>query len=188
MQTILAGHVDTQQRAQDVMARLRERGIALGDMQAFYVTPPGQHGDFPIGGDEYADRDAKHAHKDQLKGAAIGSAAGLAAGGIAAAVVPPLAPVIIAGVTGVGALAGSVAGAAAGGQTQEESEQSDDPHPQLHEGGLMIAVRSTPQTEAAILETLRASGVREIERASGEWRDGHWVDFDPKKPAEKIDE
>jgi phage tail tape-measure protein len=187
MQTILAGHVHTQERAQQVMSQLRERGIALGDMQAFYVTPPGQHGQFPIGGDEYADRDAKDAHRGQLKGAAIGSVAGLAAGGIAAAVVPPLAPVIIAGVTGVGALAGSVAGAGAAAQSKEESDRSDDPQPQLHEGGLMIAVRATPDTEVAIVETLRAAGVTDIERARGSWRDGHWVDFDPKKPAQKLD-
>lgn len=187
MQTILAGHIDTHEHAQQLMARLRERGIALGDMQAFYVNPPGQHGDFPIGGDEYADRDAKEAPKGQAKGAAIGAAAGLAAGGVAAAVAPPLAPVIIAGVTGVGALAGSVAGAVSAGKSPEESAQSADPQPQLHEGGLMIAVRATPQTEAAIVETMRAAGVRDLERATGEWRDGHWVDFDPKRPARKID-
>jgi hypothetical protein len=91
-------------------------------------------------------------------------------------------------VTGVGALAGSVAGAVSAGRSPDESEQSDDPQPQVHEGGLMIAVRVTPQTEATVLETMQSAGVQDIEKTTGQWRDGHWVDFDPKRPARKVGE
>lgn len=182
MQTILAGRIETQERAERVMAELRERGVALGDMQAFYLTPPGQRAHFPIGGDEYADRDARESHKGQAKGAAAGAAAGLVAGGLAAAAIPPLAPVLLAGVTGVGALAGSVAGAVSSGKSKEESDQSEDPQPQARRGGLMLAVRVTSTTEAAVREVLDDAGVRDIERATGEWRDGQWVDFDPTEP------
>ena len=187
MQTILAGRVDTQQRAEQLIAQLSERGVALGDMQAFYLPPPGQRARFAIGGDEYADRDAKEAPKGQAKGAAIGAAAGLVAGGLAAAAIPPLAPVILAGVTGVGALAGTVAGAVSSSKSQEESDRTDDPQPQARRGGLMVAVRVTPQTEPAVLDAFQAAEVQDIERARGEWRDGQWVDFDPSHQPDRID-
>jgi hypothetical protein len=185
MQTILSGRVETQECAERVMAELRERGVALGDMQAFYLTPPGQRANFPIGGDEYADHDAKEAHNGQAKGAAVGSVAGLVAGGLAAAAIPPLAPVLLAGITGVGALAGSVAGAVSSGRSKEESERSDDPQPQARRGGLMLAVRVTPQSEPIVREVLDDAGVGDIERATGEWRDGQWVDFEPTEPSQR---
>lgn len=188
MQTILAGRIETQERADQLLAQLRDHGVALADMQAFYLTPPGQRAKFPIGGDEYADPHAKKAPEGQASGAAVGAVAGLVAGGVAAAAVPPLAPVIIAGVTGVGALAGSVAGAVSGAKSAEEAEQAPDTEAPARHGGLMVAVRVTPTTEAAVLETLQAAGAQDIERASGEWRDGHWVDFDPSQAPQRIDE
>jgi hypothetical protein len=33
---------------------------------------------------------------------------------------------------------------------------------------------------------LRGQGVMDIERAAGEWRDGAWVDFDPRRTPELI--
>jgi hypothetical protein len=189
MQTILAARVETQQRADQLMATLAERGVAAGDMQVFYVNPPGQHAEFPVGGDQHADRGAQDAHKGQLSGAAIGAAAGLAAGGLAAAVLPPLAPAVLAGVTGVGALAGSVAGAVVASRTDEEAEPAaaEDPQPVARRGGLMLAVRVTPQSEAAVLDAMRAAGATDVERAVGEWRDGSWVDFDPLEPPHAVD-
>jgi hypothetical protein len=191
MQKIIAGRVETQQRAEELMATLRERGVAMSDMQAFYLTSPGQRAQFPIGGDQYADPDAEGAPQRQAKGVALGAAAGLAVGGIAAAAVPPLAPVIIAGVTGVGALAGSVAGAVSG--TEPASEPSEDDESRGEEehgrqGGMMVAVRVTPATETAVVEAFEASGAEAIERATGKWRDGRWVDFDPLEAPDKIDQ
>ncbi len=55
MATIIAARVETQQRADELMAQLQARGIRSDDMQAFYVNPPGQHGTYPIGGDMDAD-------------------------------------------------------------------------------------------------------------------------------------
>lgn len=188
MQTIIAGLVETQQRAERLIEQLRGLGVAAGDMQAFYLPPPGQRANYPVGGDEYADRDAKDAQKGQAAGAAIGSVAGLVAGGLAAAAIPPLAPALLAGVTGVGALTGGIAGAVSSTRSKEESERSDDPQPQQRRGGLMLAVRVTPDTEDAVLDTLGEAGVKDIERACGEWRDGQWVDFDPKAKPNKVEE
>ena len=188
MQKIVAGRIGTQERAEQLMATLRERGVALSDMQAYYLTPPGQRGQLPIGGDEHADVDAKDAHKGQAAGAALGAVAGLVAGGVVAAAVPPLAPVIIAGVTGVGALGGSIAGAVGGASSAEESEQEGTADDQAREGGLMVAVRVTPTTEEAVIEAMQAAGAKDIERAAGVWRDGHWVDLDLTEPPQRIDE
>jgi hypothetical protein len=187
MQTILAGRIETQERADRLMAQLRERGVALADMQAFYVNQPGQHAQFPIGGDEYADEAAQDAHKGQAAGAAVGAAAGLVAGGVAAVAVPPLAPVIVAGVTGVGALAGSIAGAVSAAKEPHEMGQTPaDQQTHAQQGGLMLAVRATPDTEDAIVEAMRAAGIEHVERTRGQWRDGHWVDFDPSQPPESV--
>ena len=187
MNVILAGLVETQQRAERLIEQLREQGIAASDMQAFYLPPPGQRATFPTGGDEYSDRDAKDAHKGQAAGAAIGSVAGLVAGGLAAAAIPPLAPILLAGVTGVGALTGGIAGAVNTTKSKEESERSDDPQPQERRGGLMLAVRVTSDTESAVLDILKDAGVKDIERACGEWRDGQWVDFDPAAVPNKVE-
>jgi hypothetical protein len=189
MQKIIAGRVETQERAEELLAMLRERGVAMSDMYAFYLTSPGQRAQFPIGGDQYSDPDAEGAPQRQAKGIALGAAAGLAVGGIAAVAVPPLAPVIIAGVTGVGALAGSVAGAVSGTDHASRPSRDDDSRgaeEHSRQGGMMVAVRVTPTTETAVVEAFEASGADAIERATGKWRDGRWVDFDPMEAPDKI--
>jgi hypothetical protein len=56
-----------------------------------------------------------------------------------------------------------------------------------HQGGLMLAVRATPDTEEAIVEAMRAAGIEHVERTRGEWRDGHWADFDPKQQPDSVE-
>jgi hypothetical protein len=168
-----------------VIESLREHGVAVSDLQAFYVTMPGQHAQHAIGGDRYADPLAQEAPKGQAAGAGIGAVAGLVAGGLAATAVPPLALAIVAGVTGVGALAGSIAGAVTSSKSKEEAGYADQPA--VRRGGMMVAVRVTPQNESEVVELLRAGGATDIERARGEWRDGHWVDFDPTEPPRKVE-
>lgn len=179
MQTILAGRVDSQERADQLTGDLRERGIGPTDIQTFYVTPAGQHARLRIGGDRYADRAAESAPLGQVKGAALGAVAGLAVGGVAAAVIPPLAPALLAGVTGVGALAGSVAGAVASTDEAPDKASVSDATPTVRHAGLMVAVCVTPESESLVMEAMKNAGAQDIERATGEWRDGQWVDFDP---------
>jgi hypothetical protein len=118
-----------------------------------------------------------------VAGAAIGAVAGLAVGAAAATVVPPLAPAIVAGVTGAGALAGSVAGAVAA----TDGGTADDGVAPTRRGGLAIAVRVEPESETLVADLLRDAGATGLERASGQWRDGHWADFDPLQPPQPID-
>lgn len=192
MATIIAGRVETQQRADDLMAKLQSQGVGAGDMQAFYVNPPGQHGTYPIGGDVYADTGMQETSVGQASGIAAGAAAGLAAGAIAGAAIPPLAPVLAVAMAGVGAYAGSMAGAMAATRTPEEEKREtetttpDEDAYDTRRGGMMLAVRVGAANENMVLDVLQAAAVEDIERAEGDWQDGEWVDFDPLQPPHKI--
>ncbi len=192
MATIIAGRVETQQRADDLMAELRSRGIAPGDMQAFYVNPPGQHGAYPIGGDMQADTGTEESSIGQASGVAAGAAAGLAAGAVAGAAIPPLAPILAVALAGVGAHVGGMAGALASTRTSAEEKQEtetktpDEDAVNMRRGGMTLAVRVDPASEQIVVDTLTAAAVEDLERAEGDWQEGQWVDFDPLAPPHKI--
>ena len=192
MATIIAGRVETQQRADDLMAQLQSHGIAVRDMQAFYVNPPGQHGTYPIGGDMEADPGTEEASLGQSSGIAAGAAAGLAAGAVAGTAVPPLAPIIAVAMAGVGAHVGGMAGALASTRTPHEEKRgtetktSDADAVDTRRGGMMLAVRVDPANEREVTDMMMAAGVEDLERAQGEWQDGQWIDFDPLAPPRKI--
>ena len=193
MATIIAARVETQQRADELIAELASRGIALEDMQAFYVNPPGQHGTYPIGGDMDADTGTEESNMGQASGIAAGAAAGLAAGAIAGAAIPPLAPIIAVAMAGVGAHVGGMAGALASTRTSDEEKQETETHTpdmdavDMRRGGMTLAVRVDPHNEKTVIDLLASAAVEDLERAQGEWRDGEWVDFDPLAPPHKID-
>lgn len=192
MATIIAGRVDTQQRADELMEQLLARGLAANDMQVFYVNPPGQHGTFPIGGDVDEDTGTQDANIGQAAGIAAGAAAGLAAGAVAGAVIPPLAPIVAVAMAGVGAHVGGMAGALAStrpaDEEKKETETGRPDHDAAHmrRGGMTLAVRVDPSNEKLVIDTLNAAAVEDLERAEGDWQDGQWVDFDPLKPQHKI--
>ncbi len=192
MATIIAARVETQQRADDLMAQLQSRGIAVDDMQAFYVNPPGQHGTYPIGGDMDADTGTEESNVGQASGIAAGAAAGLAAGAIAGAAIPPLAPIIAVAMVGVGAHVGGMAGALAATRTSDEEKQQTETRApdadavDMRRGGMTLAVRVDPGTEKTVIDLLGAAAVEDLERAQGEWSAGEWVDFDPLSPPHKI--
>ena len=192
MVTIIAGRVETQERADELIAQLQSCGIAASDMQAFYVNPPGQHGTYPIGGDMEADPGTEEAGLGQASGIAAGAAAGLAAGAVAGAAIPPLAPIIAVAMAGVGAHVGGMAGALASTRTpHEEKKQTQTTTPDAdavdtRRGGMMLAVRVDPASEKKVIDVLTAAGVEDLERAQGDWQDGEWADFDPLAPPNKI--
>ena len=192
MATIIAARVETQQRAEELMAQLQSHGVAAEDMQAFYVNPPGQHGTYPIGGDVAVDTGTEESSLGQASGVAAGAAAGLAAGAIAGAAIPPLAPIIAVALAGVGAHVGGMAGALASTRTSHEEKQEtetstpDADAVNMRRGGMTLAVRVDPATEKSVIDTLSAAAVEDLERAQGDWQDGQWVDFDPLAPPHKI--
>jgi hypothetical protein len=192
MATIIAGRVETQQRADELMAELQSRGVAPGDMQAFYVNPPGQHGAYPIGGDVNADTGTEEASMGQASGIAAGAAAGLAAGAVAGAAIPPLAPILAVALAGVGAHVGGMAGALASTRPVDEEKREtetrkpDEDAAHMRRGGMTLAVRVDSITERTVIDVMAAAAVEDLERAEGDWQDGQWVDFDPLKPVQKI--
>ena len=192
MATIIAARVETQQRADDLMAQLQSRGIAVDDMQAFYVNPPGQHGTYPIGGDVDADTGTEESNVGQASGIAAGAAAGLAAGAIAGAAIPPLAPIIAVAMAGVGAHVGGMAGALASTRTSDEEKQRTETRlpatdaVDMRRGGMTLAVRVDSATEKTVIDLLTAAAVEDLERAQGDWQNGEWLDFDPLSPPHKI--
>jgi hypothetical protein len=189
METIVAGRFETFEQAETAVRHLVAEGFHREDASAFFVNPPGQHAQFPIGGDQYADADAGAAGPGAVAGAVAGGAAGLAA----AMAVPGLNVAILLGVIGVGAYTGSLAGTLAKlgarkppdvRKPMEESEASPG-----RPAGVLVAVRVLSDgAEDVAVEILRQEGAVDIEHAKGVWQDGEWKDFDPVAPIQLVDE
>lgn len=185
MSNIVAGRFETQAEADRALEALRSAGINRQDATAFYLNPPGQHSEYPIGGDAHHDEGTKKSGKTAAAGATVGGVTGLALGAAAgAAAEPGLAAVAALAGAGVGAYVGSLAGGLSGARAGDERQATIE-EPVEREAGVMVAVRADAN-EDTIVQVLRTEGARDVERAQGEWRDGSWVDFDPRKPRQRI--
>lgn len=179
MSTIIAGRFETFARAETTATRLRARGVRQDDLTMFYVNPPGQHGRYPIGGDEAADPAARKAGAGAGRGIAIGGAVGLGAGVCVLAALrgtldmqPPswVLALVLAFSAGVGAYIGSLVGALS------RTAQGDVP---VRHAGVLLAAHVSADNTALVANELRQNGAQDVERAEGQWRDGRWEDFDP---------
>lgn len=188
MSAIIAARFQTQPEADRAQEALRTAGFGSDEVSSFYLNPAGQHASYPIGGDAHHDEGAKQSGKTAMAGGAIGGAAGAALGIAAAAAAEPglAVPAAVAG-AGVGAYVGSLAGAMAGTRAGDPRQASTS-EPVERAAGVMVAVCVDRQgTEQAALDVLRAQGAVEMERATGEWRNGAWSDFDPRRTPQLID-
>jgi hypothetical protein len=186
--TIVSGRFTSITSARATIAALRERGFADDEIASFYVTPPGQHGSLPAGGDAHADKGAAPAAEGAKAGALAGAAGGLALGAVAAVAAPIAAVAVAAATTGVGAYVGSLYGAlnrmedgkaGEGGATHEA--------PVERPGGSVIAVRADGEgREDSAVGAFVAHGALDISRGVGEWGDGGWSDFDPRTPHPRV--
>lgn len=188
MSKIIAGRFETQTAADAAAAALAEAGFARSEYGTFYVTTPGQHAQYPIGGDAHHDEGTKHSGKTAAVGGLIGGVAGLAAGGIAAAAGEPgfVAPAVIAG-AGVGAYAGSLQGGLKGARAGDPSKANPD-EPVERPAGVVLAVCADREgTAQPAADILKRQGAMDVEEAQGVWRNGVWEDFDPtSRPQRKI--
>jgi hypothetical protein len=183
METIVAGRFETFEQADSAVRHLVMEGFRREDASAFFVNPPGQHAQFPIGGDQYADAKASAAGPGAVAGAVAGGAAGLAA----AIAVPGVNVAILLGVIGVGAYTGSLAGTLAKLGAPEPNREVDASSGRP--AGVLVAVRTlSDRAEGLAVEILRDEGALDIEYAKGEWQDGEWKDFDPVAPVQLVDE
>jgi hypothetical protein len=184
-ETIISGRLTTWDEAEQVVRSLLDRGFARSDMDTFYTGPSGRHATYPIGGDAQSDAGAKHAGSGAAEGAALGGAAGLAAGVAISVIAPVTAPAVLAA-TGVGAYGGALAGGVSA--TEDGATKEHDPdHPVARPAGVVLAIRTDAGRDDEAIAALRAAGALGIDRGPGEWRDGHWVDFDPVAAREQID-
>ncbi len=185
MSLIVAGRFTTFAQAETAAARLFDAGIVQEDVTLFFVNPPGQHARFPVGGDEYADRQASRSSVGAGKGGVIGAAVGAAVGvALFSAISAPFVVLVVA--AGVGAYIGSLIGAMThtrgGGKVPEQLV----PH-QGHGSGVLVAVHVSPDNQDTVARVLREAGSLEVERAHGRWQHGRWADFDPTKDVEPIE-
>jgi len=169
MSTIIAGLFEGIEQAEVAIGALRGGRFAADDVCEFANNPPGQHDQFPIGGDENSDPGARHAGGGAAAGAGVGAGAGAALGAVVGG--PPGAAVG----AGLGAYVGSLVGAL-GGLDGKGSDQ----RPVRRPAGVMVAVRvDDASEEQAAIEVFTARGAGHIEKAEGQWTQGKWADFDP---------
>ena len=181
MPNIVAGRFEQQTDADATMAKLVQQGFARDQVSSFFVTPPGEHAKFVIGGDREASPGAKTAGTGAVAGAAIGGAVGI---GLGLAASPVVGPVAVPTAGGIGAYMGALAGALG---KMEDSPAETGPYaetpPKVRHGGIVVAAYAPePEQRATALEVLQASGAQDIETAEGHWHEGKWTDFDPVKP------
>ncbi|MDB5813566.1 MAG: hypothetical protein JWM03_1505 [Rhodocyclales bacterium] len=180
MSLIVAARFTTFAEAENAAQALFDNGFEEVNVSIFFVNPPGMHHALPAGGDEYADRAAQPAHATVIMGAGIGAAIGIAIG---AALVwaLDLQPVVAAIAGGVGAYGGSLIGALSGMRTQPQT-RDDGIAMDTRPSGVLLAVHVELGTETFASNLLKNHGGKDVERASGRWRDGKWIDFDPVVP------
>ena len=180
MSLIVAARFITFAEAENAAQALFDNGFEEANVSIFFVNPPGMHHALRAGGDEYADRGAQPAHASVITGAGIGAAIGIAIG-IGLVAVLDLQPVVAAIAGGVGAYGGSLIGALKG---MRATPQRRDPGASMdtRPSGVLLAVHVELGTETFASNLLKNHGGRDVERASGRWRDGKWMDFDPVVP------
>jgi hypothetical protein len=198
MSTIIAGRFTTFNQAETAAQRLFARGFLEEDVTLFYVSPSGQHARYAIGGDQNSDAGARLASKGAGKGVTIGAVIGAIVGAAIFAIFK--APILVSAVAaGVFAYVGSLAGAMTHMQAAKRSP-GDQPSPpstanhgsanalDARQSGVLLAVHVSPETLADAAAILRDCGGMEVERASGQWRQGKWANFDPTIPPQPVTE
>jgi hypothetical protein len=181
MSRIVAGRFDQMSAAEAALKALPGAGFQRSEFESFFVTPPGQHATYPVGGDVHSDEGARHAGGGAMRGSLYGAAIGLALG-VAGFLIFNQLIVILAGM-GLGAYVGSLLGALS--KTRHGSlRHATVEHPVERPSGHMVAIKAdAPGAEQRATEVLQRHGAKDIERTDGEWRGGDWKDFDPRIPA-----
>lgn len=190
MDRLMIGFFHEQEQAEVATTELLHAGFARESISVFYVNPQGHHALHPMGGDEDESPGTHEAHLGAAAGAVTGGGAGAILGALTLPVLGPAGPLLGAA---VGAYGGSLVGAlnrmeepdvADAEGADIESDESAAPEPRKAGILVAVAVKSATQEEDA-LDVLRTHA-EEVEEATGELRDGDWVDFDPLRPKKLI--
>ena len=184
MATIIAGEFATMEETESVAAALKSADFAADSVSVFMLNAPGQHGLYPVGGDENADAGASHAHGGAVSGAIIGATVGLGVGAATMAA-SEAGPVVAATIAAAGAYAGSLVGAL--NKVGDEEAPAAATESARHAGAMVAINANDANSVNRAIEILRAHGARQIEQAEGRWENGNWVDFDPRVIPNLID-
>lgn len=181
MATIIAGRFDEQSQVSAAMEHLRAAGFPADQISSFYLAPAGQHARYPIGGDHDKSVGTESTSSGTVDGMAGGGMVGAAVGALTAPILGPVGPL-------AGSLVGAHIGNLVGVLGNMKDEQSNEDHPLVRQGGLMIAV-ATPNASCLqkAVAVLRACDAQGLESASGRISGGDWVDFDPTSQPVLID-
>ena len=184
MSRIICGMFDKSVDADAALEDFKREAFQRSEIDAFYVSPPGQHSMTPVGGDAPASSEgSRNAGVGAGAGAAIGAVIGAAVGWLASG---ELGMVVIPLGAGLGAYIGSFAGTMAKVRAGRYDAASVD-HPVEPRGGRMIAINvDRPGTERKAIEILKRHGARDVRRAEGQWANGSWRDFDPRAPLATV--
>lgn len=190
MSKIICGHFDVSVKADAALQELLGAGFTRNEVDSFYTPPPGQNDLTGFGGDVHSDAGARKAGGGAAIGAAIGAVLGalVALGAIRAGLLPQTdftaAAVLVA--AGLGAYVGSFMGAMTKMRPGTRRNATVE-HPVEAPAGRMIAVLSgAPDSEGRIIDLLRRHGARKVFKAEGIWRNGSWLDFDPRSPLATV--
>jgi hypothetical protein len=183
MSTIVAARFVTFPQAESAAQKLFDSGFVEEDVSLFYVNPRGQHARYPGGGDAGTDAGAKGAPKGAAIGVSIGAVLG-AIIGVAITVPLAAAPLVFLITAGAGAYLGSLVGAMAP-TARAGAEQLLDKEGG-RESGVLVAAHVSPESLGFAADVLGEAGGYTIERASGRWQNGKWIDFDPLRAAEPV--
>ena len=184
MSRIVAARFERSIDADTALAALRGEGFADAEVDSFAVNPPGQHALTPVGGDVHSDAGARGAGVTAAIGAGLGLVVGLVVGSIASLHLGTPALWMIGG---LGALVGAFAGVMGRLHHPKRGEDTVEHPAREMPAGRMIAICvDRAGTEDHAVAILRRSGARDVGRTEGQWRNGGWHDFDPRRPLATI--
>jgi hypothetical protein len=189
MTQIVAAEFDDFAAADAAVDALRGQGFPPSHLTKFFLNAPGQHAQYPVGGDTLADPGSEGAAPAAVKGAVVGSATGLALGIAAASIAGPAAAVAAAaGGAAAGAYTGSLVGAAQelGGSDKDKPKEDAKGKvraeaPTSRPAGVVVAVNvPTPDERERATSIFWRHRANSIELAEGTWNNGTWQDFNPQ--------
>jgi hypothetical protein len=184
MARIVCGLFEDKATADAALQGLLGNGFSRSGIDSFATLPPGQNALHPLGGDVHSDAGARKAGGGGALGAAIGAAAGALVAFVASrmGLLPGDEWAIVSMVFGAGL--GAYVGSFMGAMTKMRpgtSRNATREHPNEPPAGRMIAVLiEPPETDTRAIEQLKRHGARNVWRAEGTWRNGSWLDFDPR--------
>ena len=182
MAKLVTGRFDDIEQVKRALTAIADAGFERSRYGVFYVTPPGQHDRYPIGGDAYRSAGTEDSGRGAVAGAALGGGAGLAMGAIAAVAFPVAGLAALLAGTGVGAYIGSLMGGMSQAEHPQPGEATQE-HPAEAPGGVRMAINVDDGGEDRAVEVLESVGAKDITHAQGDWHERDWTNFDPTKPS-----